>query len=406
MYFLKSGCVLLLLLLLFFSALYLFKTSNPNSVIIEKEIEYSVVPVQKQFKGEFRFANGVTLSNQFDGARLSGAALTNDTLITVLIAPENRPINPSPWYAFKIWSDSLQSIYLNLTYPEGITHRYHPKISSDGMHWSELNSSGTFIKLETGPDTLWIAAYKIIDSKTVRAWIDSLAQKSFVSTTKIGESHEGRDINVVKIEHENAKKNIVVLSGQHAAENAGYFAMVSFINALTAETGIARNFRNEFNIYLFPLINPDGIDNGHWRHNSGGMDLNKDWERSVQPEVNSIKNFLTELSMNSGTDFYASFDFHSTYEDIFYILNPELKSNIPGLSREISENLKPGRSHYQPIIRHRSAVEPMNRAESYFYNEYGMESLVIEIAENTPVDSIGQKGTLLAKSVMEAMLNR
>jgi len=62
-------------------------------------------PVAKQWKGEFTFDEGsLVFSNQFEGARLYGVIKTNDSTYTALITSENTPVNPSPWYAFKVWS--------------------------------------------------------------------------------------------------------------------------------------------------------------------------------------------------------------------------------------------------------------------------------------------------------------
>jgi len=100
-----------------------------------KKENTETVPIQLQYKGTFNLGEGIHISNQFEGARLNGVARTNDSLITVLITPENSPINMSPWYAFKLWSEKQQDLYIRLSYPEEAKHRYHPKKSSDGLNW-------------------------------------------------------------------------------------------------------------------------------------------------------------------------------------------------------------------------------------------------------------------------------
>ncbi len=68
-----------------------------------------------QKKASFRI-DGITVDNNFDGARMNGFGKVNDTLYKIEISPENYPINPSPWYAFKISSDVNKKIYLQLIY--------------------------------------------------------------------------------------------------------------------------------------------------------------------------------------------------------------------------------------------------------------------------------------------------
>ena len=41
-------------------------------------------------------------------------------------------------------------------------------------------------------------------------------------------------------------------------------------------------------VIVYPLMNPDGVDEGHWRHNTGGIDLNRDWAHYNQPETRQV----------------------------------------------------------------------------------------------------------------------
>jgi len=42
------------------------------------------------------------------------------------------------------------------------------------------------------------------------------------------------------------------------------------------DSELAREFRRRFSIIMVPLLNPDGVVLGHWRHNVNGVDLNRD----------------------------------------------------------------------------------------------------------------------------------
>ena len=208
-----------------------------------KAVPTTTLPIQKQNKGIFDLGHGIYASNDFDGARLNGIVLTDDTLITALITPENTPINPSPWYAFKLWSESPKAITLKMTYLDGAFHRYYPKLSRDGLNWTpveEKNYSTSAIdpasaerplpkeaqmRLSIGPDTLWIAAQELVTSKHTATWVDQLATKSYISIEKVGQSREGRPIEAMKIGTSDDEKLIFVLSRQHPPEVTGYLAM-------------------------------------------------------------------------------------------------------------------------------------------------------------------------------------
>jgi hypothetical protein len=48
----------------------------------------------------------VTFDNQFSGARVNACTQIGPREFKVLITPENEPINPSPWYAFRVRADA------------------------------------------------------------------------------------------------------------------------------------------------------------------------------------------------------------------------------------------------------------------------------------------------------------
>jgi len=45
---------------------------------------------------------GISASNKFLGSRLNGIVKDNDSTINVVIRPENKPINKSQYYSFKV----------------------------------------------------------------------------------------------------------------------------------------------------------------------------------------------------------------------------------------------------------------------------------------------------------------
>ena len=383
-----------------------------------KKVSTLTRPIQYQLKKMYSLGNGIYCSNEFNGARLNGVALTNDTIITVLITAENTPINESPWYAFKLWADTMMNIQLKITYSEGVAHRYYPKFSRDGERWNNVDSiyylSDTasvskgetpkfcVVRLSISKDTTWISAQEIITSKAINNWSEKLAEKPFVSVQEIGKSFEGRSINLLQIGNPDSKKMIMVLSRQHPPEVTGWLAMKWFVETLCAENELAEKFRNEYTVFVVPVVNPDGVDNGHWRHNSGGIDLNRDWEDFNQPETRAIKNFM-EKQVSSGGKFYFGVDFHSTFEDIYYTINPEKKGNMPGLVPQLIQAVGSEIPGYEPNIRPNSDAEPKISSTSFFFYEFGAEAVTYEIGDGTSRDLIQRKGELTAKKLMELM---
>lgn len=383
-------------------------------------------PTQAQWKGAFTFKDSdVVISNDFDGARLNGILKTNDSTYTALITAENTPINMSPWYAFKIWSAKAQSIQLVLTYQENSKHRYFPKTSSDGIHWASLDSinyteyekgnadfgAGSLpvsvrMQLTIGPDTLWVSGQELETSQRVSQWADSLALNAFVRKSSIGKSTQDRDLNLLTIGDPESKNMLIVISRQHPPEVTGYLAMKAFVNTLSSDSKLARKFRKKFTTYVIPLMNPDGVDNGHWRHNGGGIDLNRDWSNFNQPETRAVKAFMENKVEETQGKFYFGIDFHSTWDDIYYTVDPELKGNMPNLVYDWLDEIKAQVKGYDPNIKPNKDILPTTVSRNYFFAEYGAEALVFEIGDNTPRGFIKEKGSISANVLMKQMLQR
>lgn len=378
-------------------------------------------PIQKQDKGTFDLGKGVYCSNDFVGARLNGAVWSQDTILA-LITPENTPINPSPWYCFQIWAEQEQEVYLKLTYLDGVKHRYYPKISTNGVRWEDIDEADYFegelialnesrklpkdvtIRLNIGPEKRWVSAQELMTSKHNKAWINRWGNLPFVTTEEIGKSREGRPIQLMKIGESDDKKMIMVISRQHPPEVTGYLAMQAFVETICGESETAVAFRKNYNTYVIPMMNPDGVDNGHWRHGAGGIDLNRDWQAVNQPEVEAAQKFMKDKLATSGGKFYFAVDFHSTWEDIYYTINPDLEGNMPGLVPEMIAESSAELEGYEPNIRPTKDSVPGPTSSSFFFYELKAEALTFEIGDNTPRDLLRKKGKLSAMKLMEIML--
>lgn len=385
-----------------------------------EKVDTRTRPVQYQLKKTYAVGGGIYLSNDFDGARMNGVARTGAQEITVLITPENTPINHSPWYAFKIWADKPQNIQLKLSYSEGVSHRYHPKTSKDGILWTPIDSvcfqqpdsskkqnkpSCAVFKVALNRDTTWLAAQEVISSTDTRRWARQLATKPDVSMEVLGESYKGRAIDLLQIGNPNSDSLILILSRQHPPEVTGWLAMKAFVETLCAATDSSALFRSNYCTYVVPCMNPDGVDLGHWRHSAAGVDLNRDWEDFNQPETQAVRKMMQHKILR-GKKFYLAIDFHSTDHDCYYTISPDKEGNMPGLVPEIIEAVARELPDYQPDVRPiKTAAAKFTSDESIFHS-FHAEALTYEVGDNTPRDFIETKGMLFAKITMKKMLAR
>ncbi len=383
-------------------------------------VDTSTRDITYQEKKTFE-VEGIFLSNQFKGARLNGVSISGDTL-TIRIEAENQPINTSPWYAFKIWSSSSKDVVLHFNYVNGL-HRYFPKLSSDGIQWSPMDSSSfqldmnsrriafmgqtgdsvitrsrSFAKISIGPDVIWVSGQEIIDSENNTTWANSIDGEK----TMIGESPMGAPIWKMDIGNIDSKKVLLVFSRQHPPEVTGNLAMRSFIEEIAGDSKLAKKFRKEYHTMNFPMINPDGVDQGHWRHNTGGVDLNRDWSNLHQPENQMISSHIKEYLKAEGKKVYFGIDFHSTWKDIFYVLNrqSQVDHHLSKVWLEGMEERLPGF-----VVNDREVpLEGAGTSVRFFYHECGSDGVTYEVGDDTDREYLKEKASVAAVSLMTVLL--
>ncbi|MBV6648019.1 MAG: hypothetical protein KI790_21335 [Cyclobacteriaceae bacterium] len=380
-------------------------------------------PVQRQWKGVWALQDSTTFfTNEFEGGRLNGVAPDGDNHFTVLITAENTPINSSPWYAFKVWTRNPREVKIQLTY-QNSRNRYYPKISRDGKNFQPLDSAA-YLPINPGeegvlgisgaPESIeitiaidekptWVTAQELYTSTPVREWVESLSTRDHVVTKTLGRSKENRPIHLMQVGNPEAKKALIIITRQHPPEVTGFLAMKSFMETIIGDSEQAISFRDQFVTFAIPLLNPDGVDNGHWRHSMGGIDLNRDWHSFNQPETQLVRSFLTK-KIGEGLDFVFGVDFHSTWEDVYYPIDSALTKNTSDLIVYDWINRIEGRLLQSTEVSPSQLLEPTIYSRNHFYIAHDMPAMIFELGDNTPRDFLKEKGKVAAEELMDLLI--
>lgn len=387
----------------------LLQACTVKKTVVAPQTDFSLVKIKLQDKKTFAFEKeGVFFSNNFPSARVNQLAKVNDSTFSITIEAENKPINQSAWFAFKVWGKPKKNVYINLLYPND-KHRYQPKLSTDGQQWQTLDSievnkekTEASFKVQLQKDTLTIAAQEIISAGQSYQWTDDLVKKYSLEREVIGSSIGGKPIVALNSTKSDGKKLVVILSRQHPPEISGYMAMVQFVETLLGNTELAKNFIKNYELVIIPMINPDGVDEGNWRHNFGGVDLNRDWIDFKQPETRAIRDYLLAKVKKQNAKVYFALDFHSTFNDVLYTNEDRTDTNQPGLTSAWIKGLH----NFEGA--NKTPVKPSgnggNVSKAWLGKVLNAEALTYEVGDNTPRPYIKQKATKVAEVLMEELL--
>ena len=345
----------------------------------------------------------------FAGGRITECRQTGRNAFTLGNAPESRPINPSPWYAFRILSERRRNIEVFLHY--GLhRHRYHPKVSHDGESWQPLDQAhytemldgkAIRLRLRVGPTPLHVAAQEIIDNQDYDDWALSLSENAKAAPSELGRSVAGRPITALTAGE--GKEWVLIVGRQHPPETTGAMALFPFVEAVLGASSLAHRFRERFSVLVVPNLNPDGVTEGHWRHNLGEVDLNRDWGPFTQPETRAVGSELQRLFRDGGQKLVLGLDFHSTHHPVFYTQIDGETPHLPYFTKGWLASIAAKTPAFK-VNRQASANAGRPVFKHYISETYGVPAITYEMGDQTDRALIQQVAVVAAEEMMRILL--
>ncbi len=356
-------------------------------------------------------ANGYTITDDFVGARRGTCRVVGGDKVTLEILPEDDEVsNPSPWYAFRIDPNGADSASITLDYGTW-KHRYVPKLSRDGVNWTPVDE--TFVEisgdearatleLALDGDRLWVAAQELLVPAIYDVWNRKVAASTDAELAVLGESRYGLPIWWLDT-NSDAQEVVMLIGRQHPPEVSGTFAFFAFFETLHADTELARTFRDRYRIISVPLLNPDGVAGGNWRHNLGEVDLNRDWGPFTQPETRLVADLLDELD-SSGSHLRVFLDFHSTDRNLFYTQPDSEVTEPPGFGRKWFAAARPRLVDYE-FTNEANLMKNPAVGKNYIYTRYGIPAFTYEVGAETDRHAARIAAVVFAEEFMQLMLS-
>ncbi len=162
--------------------------------------------------------------------------------------------------------------------------------SPDGKVWTPVPTEslpGNRIQLTVtmpGP-RLFIARVEPYRISDLDRLLGAIRSHPAVQITKIGQTVQGRDLEMIRIGSETAPHRIFVRARSHPWESGGNWVVEGLIERLLKSDEKAARWLNQFCICIMPMANKDGVARGGTRFNVLGRDLNRDWDKPADPEL-------------------------------------------------------------------------------------------------------------------------
>lgn len=361
-------------------------------------------------------SDAAQIDRDFEAGAYAKCSVTADGSFVLTIEREDENVtNPSPWYAFRVTPRRPGEVTVSLTY-EDAGHRYWPKFSSDGESWTRLGEETVTIEgdrgesyarltLQLDAEPLFVAAQEFLLPSDYANWLTGHGAQPFAELSVLGASAEGRDIELLRIASPGAtpRETVVLVGRQHPPEVTGGLAMTAFVDAVMGGSALAEAYRARFETLVVPLLNPDGVVRGHWRHSTGGVDLNRDWGPFTQPETALMRDLLAGVHADPERRLRVLIDFHSTGRDVFYTIPDELPTDPAFFTRDWLELYQQRMPGYEVSrdARH-EAGRPISKA--YAYDTYGIPGITFELGDETDRDLVRDIGREAAYAMMVTML--
>jgi murein tripeptide amidase MpaA len=222
------------------------------------------------------------------------------------------------WFYFRLQGARDQDACIRIlnagaaTYPDG-WENYRAVASYDRENWfrveTEFDGKVMTIKHTPETDSVYYAYFEPYSWERHLALLGSVAQSEQVRVEDLGNTVDGRDLNVVVVGNPSAEKKVWIIARQHPGETMAEWLVEGTLNALLdLANPIARAILDKAVLYIVPNMNPDGSVRGNLRTNAAGANLNREWMApsiETSPEVYYVKKKIEEVGCDLFLDIHG-----------------------------------------------------------------------------------------------------
>lgn len=259
----------------------------------------------------------IKISQNFDAGAIEVVNVADVENIQLKLRPDSNA-EFMQWFYFRLQGARDQEATIQIlnagdaTYADG-WEGYRAVASYDREHWfrveTEFDGKVMTIKHTPETDSVYYAYFEPYSWERHLALLGSVEQSEQVRVEDLGNTVDGRDLNLVIVGNPSAEKKVWIIARQHPGETMAEWLVEGTLNALLdLANPIARAILDKAVLYVVPNMNPDGSVRGNLRTNAAGANLNREWMTpsiETSPEVYYVKKKIEEVGCDLFLDIHG-----------------------------------------------------------------------------------------------------
>ncbi len=202
-------------------------------------------------------------------------------------------------------------------------------VSEDGKAWRtvaghKIEENRLELKVHLATGCLYVARIEPYRISDLERFLEAIAGHALVRIETIGETVEGRELELVSVGRPDAPHHVLLRARAHPWETGGNWLLEGLIDSLLADD--AGPSLETYCLHALPMANKDGVARGGSRFNMQGKDLNRNWDLpaapGLAPENHALEAWI-ERAIESGCRPALAIDLHNDSGGKLHISRPE-----------------------------------------------------------------------------------
>jgi len=265
-------------------------------------------------------------------------------------------------------------------------------ISHDNEKWIPLSATTSpdldlIVDFTMKGEEVHVARIPVYSTVRLETLKNNIRNNRLVKIFNIGTTVEGRPLEIIQLGNGGAHHSVLIRARAHPWEAGGNWVVEGLVKGYLAEKD--ENWPDELCFYIMPMAGKDGVVRGMTRFNSAGKDINRNMDRSADPELcpenYALENFIISL-IASGKKPSLGIDLHNDDAGGFHLAYHDRNDTIFVSNMKLLDGLMRKYTSYAENTRYAwktagQQVFPVTFSDGLLMR-FGIESLVYELNAN------------------------